>query len=112
MEIDIQTVGIVTVGAIAFGIAYWKNEGFRNAVNAYVKNAYRENKEYIYLYADAHLTDIINEVRVDVKASTHRYIKNEILRQAIDEKINQGMEVTDEWVKRKYKEVLEKLLEE
>jgi predicted DNA-binding protein (UPF0278 family) len=108
----IEEIGIVTIGAIALGVAYWKNQNFRNMVNSYVKKAYRENKEYIFLYADAHLTDVLTDLKVDIKASTHKYIKNEVLRQAIDEKVNNGLDVTDEWVKRKYKEILEELMKE
>jgi len=113
MEIDIYTAILMLVAGIAIGVfiyAYWRFPKFRIVVNCYIRKAYREYKEEIFEYIDVHITDIVDETKVYVSAKTHKYIKNEVLRQAIEAKLMEGIDFGDEWVKMKYKEVLEDLM--
>ena len=113
MEIDIETAALIvggTVAAIGFGYAYWKYPKFRNAVNAYVKKLYREYKDEIYMYADMYIDDIAQELDVEISYATHKYIKNEVLRAAVEAKLDLYAAHADEWAKKKYKEVLEDLM--
>ena len=113
MEIDIETAALIvggTVAAICFGYAYWKNPKFRNVVNVYVKKMYREYKDEIFMYADMYIDDIMEEVDVEISLATHKYIKNEVLRAAVEAKLDLYAAHSDEWAKNKYKEILEDLM--
>jgi len=109
MEYLYESIAVV-IAVIAFAIAYWKSPVFRIIVNSYVKSQWRKYRNEIYTYIDAHVSDIMDELEVKVTASTHRYIKREVLRQAVDAKVKQGADFTDEWVKMKYKEIVEDLM--
>jgi len=113
MEIDTETAILIvagTIAAISFGVAYWKSPKFRVAVNKYVKKMYREYKDEIYMYCDMYIDDIMIEVDVEISTATHKYIKNEVLRAAVEAKLDLYAAHADEWAKIEYKKILEDLI--
>ena len=111
MEIEIM-LGItgIAISGTVIAIAYWKSPTFRAVLNSYLRKQWRKYKGEVFQYIDAHVSDIMEELKVDITKKTHTYIKHEVLRQAVDSKLKSGVDFTDEWVKMKYKEVLQDLI--
>ena len=64
----------------------------------------------MFTYSIWYIDDIMQEVDVEISAATHKYIKNEVLRAAVEAKLDLYAAHADEWAKAKYKEILEDLM--
>jgi len=112
METELLIEIVIAVVAICSFIGLYSfSPTFRNQIHAYLKKAWRENRQFVFGIIDERINDIASEVNVEISKRTDKYIRYEILKRFIDNKVNIGSEHAAEWVKLEYKIILEDIIE-